>query len=372
MKSHRRSMVAAVFAGVVWSASSVSGGAQAADPIEWRIQTALVSGSMYFDVIESFAQRVERMSGGRLQAKVLPDGAVVQSFELLDAVDKGIVEAGFAWTHFWSGKHPAAYLFSDQPSIKGLDQLGFVSWYLEGDGYDLYNELYEKHLDVNVQPFIVLLSGGQPLGWFKKPISGLAEFQTFKYRSPPGLTGELFKEMGVSAVALPAGEIVPSAQRGTIDAAEWINPGEDIKVGLHQVWKHYYLQGFHQASDLGEIIINKDFWDKLSPDLQAIIETAAMATITESIAVNINRNADALITLREEHGVTIHDTPTDLYPAFLEAADNVLARNAEKDEFFAKVSTSLEEHADKVMPYWTKLLGLYQSLGEAALKQKKQ
>ncbi len=358
-----------VLAGLAVLVMGVTSTPSAAETIKWRIQTALVSGSMYFDVIEKFADRVNKMSGGRLETEVLPDGAVVQSYELLDAVDNGIVEAGFAWTHFWSGKHPAAYLFSDQPSIGGMDQLGFLAWYYEGDGYKLYKELYQDQLKVNVEPFIVLMSGGQPLGWFKNPIKGIEDFRKLKYRSPPGLTGELFKEMGISAVALPAGEIVPAAQKGVIDAAEWINPGEDIKVGLQEIWKHYYLQGFHQASDLGEVIINKDFWNKLSPDLQEIIRGAASATITDSITVNIKRNAEALQVLQKKYGVKLYDTPQDLYPAFLKASENVVARNAEKNAFFSKVVNSQKEFADLIVPYWTKLLGLYNSLGEAALQK---
>ena len=99
--------------------------------------------------------------------------------------------------------------------------------------------------------------GPDPLGWFKRPIKDVADFKTMKYRSPPGITGEIFKEMGVAAVAMPGGEIVPAAQRGTIDAAEWIGPADDRNLGLHTVWKNYYLQGLHQSTDIGEVLFNK-------------------------------------------------------------------------------------------------------------------
>ena len=174
--------------------------------------------------------------------------------------------------------------------------------------------------------------------------------------------------MGVSAVALPGGELVPAAQKGIIDAAEWINPGEDIRLGLHQVWKHYYLQGFHQASDLGSIIVNKDFWDGLAPDLQAIIKTAAKASVTDSIAANIARNAAALKEMQEEHGVIVHDTPQDLYPSFLQSSAAVMEKYSNQDEYFKKVADSQKEFAALTVPYWTKLLGLYHSLGSAAVE----
>ncbi len=339
----------------------------AAETVKFRVQSALVSGSLYFNILESFAQRLKAISSGQLQAEILPEGAVVKTNEILDAVGAGVVEAGFCWTHFWSGKHPAAYLFSDQPSVNGMDQLGFLAWYYEGDGYKLYNELYDTHLKANVKGLIVLVSGGQPLGWFKKPITSLADFRKIKYRSPPGLTGKIFHEMGISAVALPGGEIVPAAQKGVIDAAEWINPAEDIKLGLQHVWKNYYLQGVHQASDLGELTFNKEFWGKLTDQQKAMIEVAAQATVTESITAHIYRNAVALNELKSKYGVVVRDTPADLYPEFLRAAAKVSDEAAKDNAFFKKVLDSQRRFADIIVPYWTKQLGLYHSLGNATL-----
>lgn len=366
----RRSLSAIMAAVALLAFATAPPKAQAAEAIKWRIQTALPAASMYFDILKDFAANVDAMSGGRIKTEVLPVGAVVGFFEVMDAVDKGIVEGGFTWAHFFSGKRPAAYLFADQPTVGGMDQLTYLAWFIEGDGYKLYKDFIDNDLKANMVAFINLFSGGQPLGWFKEPISSLEDFRKLKYRSPPGLTGELFTGMGVSAVALPGGELVPAAQRGVIDAAEWINPGEDIRLGLHQVWKHYYLQGFHQASDLGSLIINKDFWGKLSPDLQAIIQTAAKASVTDSIAVNIYRNAAALKELREKHGVTIHDTPEDLYPAFLESSKKVMEKYSASDPFFKKVAESQKAFAELTVPYWTKLLGLYYSLGKAAVDGK--
>lgn len=343
--------------------------AYAAEPIKFKVQTALTSGSMYFNVLEGFAAKLKAMSGGRLEAELLPAGAVVKTNEIHDAVSSGVIEAGFTWPHFASGKHPAAYLFSDQPSVNGMDQLGFLAWFYEGEGYKLYQELYDDHMKVNVKGIIILASGGQPLGWFKEPINSLADFQKIKYRAPPGLTGKIFHEMGIAAVSLPGGEIVPAAQKGVIDAAEWINPGEDIKLGLQQIWKNYYLQGIHQASDLGEIIINQDFWKKLSPQDQAIFKVAAQASVMKSLAAHIYRNAVALDTLKKDFGVKVHDTPADLYPEFLRAAAKVTEDAAKSNAFFAKVLASQRKHADTIVPYWTKQLDLYHRLGSATLNQ---
>ena len=364
-----RSRLSFVTAAVLLALATTAPTNATAKTIKWRIQTAVPAASMYMDIIKSFGANIDAMSGGRLKTEVLPVGAVVGFFEVMDAVDKGVVEGGFTWAHFFSGKRPAAYLFADQPTINGMDQFTYLSWFYEGGGNELYKDFIDNDLKANMVAFINLMSGGQPLGWFKEPINSLADFQKLKYRSPPGLTGELFTNMGISAVALPGGELVPAMQRGVIDAGEWINPGEDIRLGLHQVWKHYYLQGFHQASDLGSIIINKDFWNKLPADLQAIIKTAAKASVTDSIAINIHKNAAALKEMQDKHGVIVHDTPKDLYPAFLKSSKQVLAKYSAKDPFFKKVADSQKKFANLTVPYWTKLLGLYKDLGEAAIKK---
>ena len=364
-----RSRLSFVIAAVLLALATTAPTNATAQTIKWRIQTAVPAASMYMDIIKSFGANIDAMSGGRLKTEVLPVGAVVGFFEVMDAVDKGVVEGGFTWAHFFSGKRPAAYLFADQPTINGMDQFTYLSWFYEGGGNELYKDFIDNDLKANMVAFINLMSGGQPLGWFKKPINSLADFQKLKYRSPPGLTGELFTNMGISAVALPGGELVPAMQRGVIDAGEWINPGEDIRLGLHQVWKHYYLQGFHQASDLGSIIINKDFWNKLPADLQAIIKTAAKASVTDSIAINIHKNAAALKEMQDKHGVIVHDTPKDLYPAFLKSSKQLLAKYSAKDPFFKKVADSQKKFANLTVPYWTKLLGLYKDLGEAAIKK---
>jgi len=189
-----------------------------------------------------------------------------------------------------------------------------------------------------------------------------------KYRSPPGITGEILKEMGVSAVAMPGGEIVPAAQRGVIDAAEWIGPADDMNLGLHTVWKFYYLQGLHQSTDIGEVIVNKSFWNKLPPDIQEIVRTAAMASMTETYTFNVYRNAQAVVKLRNDFKVQILDTPKDFFPEFVRATNVVLDRYASKDAFFKQVLDSQKNFAVTVVPYWTKILDLYSNLGNAALK----
>ena len=334
-----------------------------------RMQTAVPSASIYFELLKRYADRVDKMTGGKIKIEVLPDGAIVPAFEILDAVDKGIVEAGYAWTHYWSGKHPAAGLFSNPMAGAGagLDQLSHVAWLYEGGGNKLLAKLYNDVLKLKIVAHMVQPMGPDPLGWFKRPIKDVADFKQMKYRSPPGITGEIFKEMGIAAVAMPGGEIVPAAQRGTIDAAEWIGPADDRNLGLHTIWKNYYLQGLHQSTDVGEILWNKDWYDKLPADQKAILEAASMASLGETYTFNVARNAQAIVELREKHGVQILDTPKEFFPEFVKATNTVLDRYAAKDAFFKEVLDSQRGFAKTVVPYWTKILDLYSGLGNAAL-----
>ena len=347
----------------------LAGTALAQETVTIRLQAAVPSASIYYELLNRYAERIETMSAGRVDIEVLPDGAIVPAFEILDAVDQGVVDAGYAWTHYWSGKHPAAGLFSNPMAGAGagMDQLSHVAWLLEGGGNALYERFYTEVLGANVQPFMVQPMGPDPLGWFATPIENVEDFKALKYRSPPGITGEIFAEMGISAVALPGGEIVPAAQRGVIDAAEWIGPADDLNLGLNTIWKNYYLQGLHQSTDVGEVIINKTVWDGLPPDIQEIFRTAALASMAETYAFNVARNAAAVVKLRDEFGVEIRDTPPDFFPEFVRATNVVLDRYAAENPFFKEVLDSQRAFGATSVPYWTKILDLYSNLGNAAL-----
>jgi TRAP-type mannitol/chloroaromatic compound transport system substrate-binding protein len=344
--------------------------ASAQQSTRMRLQTAVPAAADEFKMLQKFSQRVDSMTGGRLKIEVLPDGAVVGAFEILDAVDKGLVDSGFAWTHYWSGKHPAAMLFGSPSGGSGLgmDQMAWVSWFLEGGGKELYRELFDEHLKVNVVGFIVQPVGPEALGWFKQPIKNMADLQKRRFRTPPGIPGAIYKEMGVTAIALPGAEIIPSAERGVLDAAEWCCPVTDLAYGFQRAFKYYYLQGLHQNTVNADIYINKNFWNKLPKDVQAIFEGAALASLMESTAYRIRANALALIELKTKHGVQVMETPPDYFPAFMAAAKKVMEENAAKNAFFKKVLDSQAAFAKDVVPYWVSIQKLNTSVADSYLK----
>ncbi len=348
--------------------------AQAADQqvYKFSIQTAVPNASLYFKLLEQFSKQVDLMSAGRLKVEVLAAGAVVGPFEILDAVSNDVVKAGYVWPNYFSGKNSAFVLFSNAPASTGLDQSSLVSWYYRGGGEELYRELLEDVMGFDVKAFLVQPMGPDPLGWFKKPIESVNAFKGFKYRSPPGIPGETYQDMGISAVGVPGGDIVPSAQRGVIDAAEWIGPADDRNLGLQKIWKYYYLQGLHQQTDVGQIFINGTFWKSLPEDLQEIIRVAAKANIADTLDANIYDNAIALHDFIEKDKVEVLDTPDDYYAAFIASERKITKKYAEANPFFKKVVDSQSDFAKMVFPYRSRILTLYDSMVKTANEQKQQ
>jgi TRAP-type mannitol/chloroaromatic compound transport system substrate-binding protein len=195
-------------------------------------------------MVRDFGEDVYALTGGSLKLEVLAAGAVVGSRDVMDAVDAGLVEGGFAWTHYWGGKHVAANLFGAPIAGAGvgLDALSFLSWFQYGGGKELYDQLWDE-MGVNVKGFMLQPVGPEALGWFSEPIASMDDFRKYRFRAPPGMVGQAYKDIGVASVAMGGGDILPALEKGTIDAAEWCCPVADMAFGFQKVLKHYYLQG---------------------------------------------------------------------------------------------------------------------------------
>jgi TRAP-type mannitol/chloroaromatic compound transport system substrate-binding protein len=315
-----------------------------------KLQSPVPVSSVLFDNFKMWAERVEKMSGGRLKIQALPAGAVVGAFEILDAASRGVLDGGHWWVGYATGKGSAAALLAGAPAGSwGMDHLDYYGWIYEGGGAALFQEFYDniKSNVVTVGP--VAGVGPQMLGWFKKPIKSLAEFKGMKYRVP-GIAADVYQELGVSVVNMPGGEIVPAGERGVLDGAEWLTPADDIKLGFHNVWKYMIAPAFHDYVPTWEVVINKNVWAKIPPDLQEIMKDTATAT-TLRHWVRLNRqNAEALKEL-QKLGVTAVKTPPEINTAFLEAWKKVADRYAAKDPFFKKVLDSQKAYAALVSSY---------------------
>lgn len=319
-------------------------------PVKLKFQATWPAGLTLYDNFKFFVERVDKMSGGRLKIETLPAGSIVPAFETLDAVNRGLLDGGHTWAGYWVGKDKTAILFTGGPGgTFGMDYVDAMGWLYEGGGLDLYQEWYDKVLKMNVMVFPILPAGPQAFGWFKRPIKDLADFKGMKCRET-GMAAEVFKEMGMAVVNMPGGEILPAAERGVIDCAEWVGGIEDLKLGFQTIWKYHYTPGMHENVTIGELIINKNVWKKLSPDLQEIVKSAATETFYRWWARWQRQNADAIKELQEKHGVHILKTPDDILIEFLKTWDKIAAREAEKNPFFKKVLDSQRKYAGIVVP----------------------
>jgi TRAP-type mannitol/chloroaromatic compound transport system substrate-binding protein len=327
----------------------------AAEPVQaqgtttLRIQAAWPPTSMLWENSKFFAERVGKLSGGRLKIEMLASGAVVPPFESLDATGRGVLDGAHAAPAYWVGKNKAAALFGPAPGGPfGMDMLDYLGWVYQGGGLELYRELYRDMLKTDVVPLPLTSVSNQVLGWFKKPIKSLADLRGVRCRQT-GITAEVFTELGMRTVNMAGGEIIPAAERGVIECAEWVGPAEDMKLGFHQVFKHYYMPSLHEPAVVVELLINGKVWDRLSPDLQEIIKAATLeATIHSAIALN-KANAAALRDLQEKHNVQIGRTPDEILIAMLKAWDKIAQQEADRNPFFKKVCESQRRWAADVV-----------------------
>ncbi len=231
-----------------------------------RVQSVIPSKADEVVMLKEFAADVAALTNNEVIIEVLPAGAVVGVRETLDAVDKGLIEGGFAWTHYWSGKHPAAMLFGSPVAGAGvgIDNIAFLSWFLYGGGKELYDELWTE-MGVNIKGFMLQPVGPEALGWFKEPINSMDDFRKLRFRTPPGIPGQTYNDIGIAAVSMGGGDSLPALEAGVIDAAEWCCPKPDLVYGFQRVLKHYYLQGLHQVVVNADIYINGDVYNSLTP-----------------------------------------------------------------------------------------------------------
>ena len=324
--------------------------AQAPASRQLKMQSTWPASLTLQDNFKFFADRVDKMTGGGLKIETAPAGQIVPAFEILDATHKKVIDGGHGISYYWIGKNKAATLFSNTPAgIVGMDHVDFLGWIYEGGGLDLWWEFYQKELKLNVIAFPILPASPQALGWFKKPITSLADFKGLKCRQT-GIVAEIYAKMGMAVVNMPGGEIIPAAERGAIDCAEWVGGIEDMRLGLHTVWKNHYTPGMHESGSIGELIINSEVWASLPAPQQEIIRSAVNDTFLRWSASWQKQNADAIEEMQSKHGVSILKTPDDINIAFLKAWDEVAAAESAKSAFFKKVLDSQKAYASKVVP----------------------
>ena len=313
-----------------------------------KMQSTWPTKDIFHEVFVDWGKKVEEMAGGRLKIDILPAGAVVPAFQLIEAVHQGTLDGGHGVPAYWFGKQVAASLFGTGPSF-GLDAEGLLGWIYYGGGQELYNELMQTILQLDVVSFFHGPMPTQPLGWFKTPVQKPDDLKGVKFRTV-GLSADLFKQLGASVVILPGGEIVPALDRGVIDAAEFNNPSSDRLLGFPDVRKVMMAQSYHQPVEFLELLFSKKKYDALPKDLQAIIKYANMAESADFTWKMMDRNSTDLEEMKSKQKVQVVKTPKAVLEAQLKAWDAVIAEKSKDNPFFVKVLESQKQWATRVVP----------------------
>ncbi len=322
---------------------SSSGGTAAGEVRQWKMVT---SWPLNFPGLGTGANRVAEsittMSGGRITVKVFGANDLVPAFEVFDAVSRGTAELGHSGAYYWKGKHPAAPFFTSVPF--GMNATEMNGWLHFGGGLELWHELYARF---NLIAFPAGNTGVQMGGWFNKEINSVEDLKGLKMRIP-GLGGEVLERLGGTPVALPGSELFTSLQSGAIDATEWVGPMNDLAFGLFRAAKYYYSPGWHEPGPTLECMINKEAFDALPADLQAIVEHACYAENERMLAEYTARNGSALKALAEEHNVEFRSFPADVMAQLKTVSDEVVAEVVAGDELGERILASYQQFRDDV------------------------
>ncbi len=313
-------------------------------PITMRWQSTWPTKDIFHEYALDYAKKVNEMSGGRLKIEVLPAGAVVKAFELLDAVSKGTLDGGHGVIAYWYGKNSALALWGSGPGC-GMDPNMVLAWHYYGGGKEILEEIY-KALNIDVVSYLYGPMPTQPLGWFKKPVSKVEDLKGLKFRTV-GLSIDIFTGLGMAVNALPAAEIVPALDRGLLDAAEFNNASSDRALGFPDVSKVCMLQSFHQSGEQFEILFNRKRYDALPEDLRNILGYAVQAGSADMSWKAIDRYSTDYQEMQEKQGVKFYKTPDAILKKQLEVWDGVVAKRSAENPFFKKAYDSQRAFAQR-------------------------
>lgn len=298
-----------------------------------------------------YAEIVREMSGGRINIQVFGGGELVPPLETFDTVRNGGAEMGHGAAYYWAGKIPAGQFFGSVPFGMNAQQL--TAWILTGGGIEMWEDLYK---DFNLVPMLAGNTGVQMGGWFNREINSIADLKGLKMRIP-GLGGKVLEKAGGSPVLLAGSEIYTGLERGVIDATEWIGPFHDSQMGFQDIAKYYYSPGWHEMGTALELIVNKEKFDGLPIDLQAILRSASLQVSTWILSEMETKNAESLTTLVDK-GIDIRPFPTEVLDQLRIYTEEVIAEIVAKDPVAAKVYTSYDAYRKRAAAWsvWTEKL----------------
>jgi TRAP-type mannitol/chloroaromatic compound transport system substrate-binding protein len=320
---------------------------KAQGPISLRWQSTWPSKDIFHEYALDYAKKVNDMTGGDLKIEVLPAGAVVPAFGLLDAVTKGTLDGGHGVLVYHYGKQNALALWGSGPAF-GMDANQLLAWHRYGGGKELLQKLYAS-IGANVVSFPYGPMWTQPLGWYKKPITKVDDFKGMKFRTV-GISIDVFTGMGAAVNALPGGEIVPAIDRGLLDGAEFNNATSDRVLGFPDVSKVCMLQSYHQNAEQFEIMFNKAKYDAMPEKMRAIIAHAVDAASADLVWKSIDRYSKDYVEMQTKDKVRFYKTPDSILRKQLETYD--AAADKRKDNaLFNEIADSQKKFAERVVKW---------------------
>jgi len=327
---------------------------------QWRMSTAWTAAN---DILQGAAQQlakiVEEMTGGRFRIEVFPGGQIMQPFDCFEATSRGTIEAFMASAYYWTAKEPAVEWFTTIPF--GMNAEGMAAWYHQGDGLKLWQETYAPF---NLVPRPATAVAPQMAGWFRRKITTIADYKGLKMRIGTGLGGKVYVRAGASAVLIPAAEVYAALERGVIDAAEWIGPHDDMKLGLPNTARYYYYPGWQEPGNTTEFGFNRKAYEALPVDLQRTLDHAAAAVEVYGLADFNAKNAIALGRLRREFKGKVEVLPiaTPVLRDLKKMSAEVVGQESEKTPMARKVHASFTKFQALVGPWDQVAEGAYHQL----------
>ena len=308
--------------------------------VQWRMPSFFSAGAdIALGASQKLAKMVEEMSGGKFKIQIFAAGELMPAAGVFDACSQGTVEGYSAAAYYWPGKEVATQWFTAMPF--GLNPQGTYAWYYYGDGIKLWEETYAPF---NLVPRPSGATGPQMMGWFRKKLNTVADLNGLKMRIP-GLGGKVYAKFGTSVVLLPPGEIYTALERGVIDAAEWVGPYEDMKMGFHQIARYYYYPGWHEPGTTGELVFNKKAYDALPVDYRRMLDYSTQALNTLVFMEYYTKNAQNLQKLRTDFKTKVEFTrlPAAMLKEIKKVALDVVKEESERSPQAKKVNASYQK-----------------------------
>ena len=322
---------------------------KAQGPISMRFQSTWPQKDIFHEYANDFAKKVNDMTGGDIKIEVLPAGAVVPAFQLIDAVSKGTLDGGHGVVVYHYGKQTAVALWGSGPSY-GMDANMMLAWHKYGGGKELLTKLYAS-IGANVVSFLYGPMPTQPLGWFKKPVTKADDLKGLKFRTV-GISIDVFTGLGAAVNALSGGEIVPAMDRGLLDAAEFNNASSDRSLGFPDVSKVCMLQSYHQSAEQFEITFNKTKYDALPAKMKSLIEYTVEACSQDMSWKAIDRYSQDYLEMQTKQNVKFYRTPDSVLQTQLKVYDQAAAKKSAENPLFKEIEASQRQFAERTVKWY--------------------